>query len=208
VVVHVSNGPPVQDCEVRIGPVEGGPGIVAANHAGRVWVKSSFLFDGYFRRPDLNATLFGPDGFYDTEDIGYLDEDGHLYVTGRAKDLVIIGGRNVYPRDVEAAIDEVQGVHPGRVVVFGVPHRGIETEGLVALMESDLPEERWPEVVRAARTAVPRRLDLDLLDARVVPKGALRKSTSGKLARGSNRDWYLEGRFGQLPGLVAPPDKE
>jgi fatty-acyl-CoA synthase len=201
-LVHVSNGLPVRDCEVRVGPLDGGPRALPHTEAGRMWVKAPFLFDGYFRRPDLNEALFDADGFFDTGDIGYLDEAGHVYVTGRLKDLVIVGGRNVYPHDVEAVLNEVPGVHPGRVVVFGVPHRGLATEGLVALVESDLAEARWPEVVRAVRASVPFRLDLDLIDARVVPAGALRKSTSGKLARAGNREWYLGGRFGPLPNAV------
>jgi acyl-CoA synthetase (AMP-forming)/AMP-acid ligase II len=207
-VVHVSNGVPVSGCEVRVGPVDGGSASLGPAAAGRVWVRSPFLFDGYFRRDDLNAALFDADGFYDTGDLGYVDEAGHVYVTGRLKDLVIVGGRNVYPHDVEAAVGEVPGVHPGRVVVFGVPHRGLATEGLVALVESDLPESGWPEVARGVRTCVPGRLDLDLLDVRVVTKGALRKSTSGKLARAGNREWYLAGRFGPLPAVVSPPEGE
>jgi acyl-CoA synthetase (AMP-forming)/AMP-acid ligase II len=207
-VVHVSNGVPVIGCEVRVGPVDGGSTPLGPAEAGRLWVRSPFLFDGYFRRPDLNAALFDADGFYDTGDLGYLDEAGHVYVTGRLKDLVIVGGRNVYPHDVEAAVNEVPGVHPGRVVVFGVPHRGLATEGLVALVESDLPEAGWPEVARSVRTCVPTRLDLDLLDVRVVTKGALRKSTSGKLARAGNREWYLAGRFGPLPAVVSAPEGE
>jgi acyl-CoA synthetase (AMP-forming)/AMP-acid ligase II len=207
-IVHVSNGVPVEGCEVRIGPVGGGSGRLDACAAGRIWVKSTFLFDGYFRRPDLNADLFDAEGFFDTGDLGYVDEGGHIFVTGRVKDLVIIGGRNIYPHDVEATVNEVPGVHPGRVVVFGVPHRGLATEGLVVLMESALPEEKWPEVIRGVRRRVASQADLDLLDARVVSKGSLRKSTSGKLARGGNREWYLEGRFGPTPLVVDPAGGE
>ena len=202
--IHVGNGRPVEGCEVRISPLEGGSARVAVERAGRIWVRSGYLFDGYFRRPDIDR-LFDAEGFYDTGDVGYLDESGNLYVTGRVKDLVIVGGRNVYPHDVEAVLSEVPGVHPGRVVVFGVPHRGLATEGLVALVESDLPEAAWPEVVRAVRTSVPSRLDLDLIDARVVAPGSLRKSTSGKLARDGNRQWYLEGRFGRVSDAVEVP---
>jgi fatty-acyl-CoA synthase len=201
-IVHVSNGVPVEGCSVRIGPIEGGPGSRPANEAGRVWIRSPFLFDGYYRRPDLQPDLFAPDGFYDTGDVGYVDEAGHLYVTGRLKEMVIVGGRNVYPHDVEGVVGDVPGVHPGRVVAFGVPHRGLGTEGLVVLLESDEPEAEWPQVVRRVRQVVPARLDLDLLDVRVVARGSLRKSTSGKLARGGNREWYLGGRFGAVPMIV------
>lgn len=201
IALHLSNGQVVDGCEVRIAATEGNASLPAA-HAGRVLIRSTFLFDGYFRREDLNAQLIDADGFYDTGDLGYLDEAGHLFVTGRVKDLVIIGGRNVYPHDVEAVVSEVEGVRAGRVVVFGAPHSGLGTEGLVALVETDREESEWKGLERAVRAAVPSRLDMDLLDVRVVPKGELRKSTSGKLARGGNRDWYLAGRFGSIPPNV------
>ncbi len=198
--VHISNGPPVPGCEVRVAGPDGES--LPAMHAGRLLIRSAFLLSGYFRRDDLNARLFDADGFYDTGDLGWLDEAGHVYVTGRAKDLVIVGGRNIYPQDVELIANETAGVHPGRAVCFGIWLPKLATEGLVVLAESDLPESEWPEVVRRLRAAVPARLDLDLVDARVVQPGSLRKSTSGKLARGGNREWYLEGRFGAPAAAV------
>jgi acyl-CoA synthetase (AMP-forming)/AMP-acid ligase II len=199
-LVHVSNGPPVKDCEVRVAQEDGRTN--PAFEAGRILVRSTFLFDGYFRSEEAKASLFDADGFYDTGDVGYVDDRGHVYVTGRRKDLVIIGGRNVYPQDVEQVVMESAPVHDGRVVCFGVNVKGSGTEGLVVLAESDEPEDSWPEVVRAMRASVPKRLDLDLVDARVVAKGMLRKSTSGKLARSGNREWYLDGRFGAPSPLV------
>jgi acyl-CoA synthetase (AMP-forming)/AMP-acid ligase II len=121
-------------------------------------------------------------------------------VTGRRKDLVIVGGKNVYPQDLEGLAGEVPGCHPGRAVCFGVPVRG--TESLVLLVESEEPEDRWPEIARQLRALAPARLDLDLVDARVVARGTLRKSTSGKLARDGNREWYLAGRFGAIPPMI------
>jgi fatty-acyl-CoA synthase len=203
-ITHVSNGKCVAGCELKI--VDATGQTVAANHAGRILIRSPFLFTGYFRRDDLNGSLFEPDGFYDTGDLGYVDADGHVYVTGRAKDLVIIGGRNVYPQDVEQVVNQVDGVHAGRVVSFGVPMRELGTEGLVVLVESDRAEDAWEEIAANIRNAVPARLDIDVADARVVPRGQLRKSTSGKLARGGNREWYLNGTFGTIPPTVSAPE--
>jgi acyl-CoA synthetase (AMP-forming)/AMP-acid ligase II len=129
-----------------------------------------------------------------------------VFVTGRRKDLVIIGGKNVYPQDVEQVVNEVEGVHPGRVVAFGVPVRGLGTEGLVVLAESDEPPDAWDRVAERIRTAVPARLDTDVADARVVERGKLRKSTSGKLARAGNREWYLNGTFGVIPETILPDE--
>jgi acyl-CoA synthetase (AMP-forming)/AMP-acid ligase II len=196
-LVHVSNGVTVPSCEVRIADASGA--ILPPRQAGRVLIRSPFLFDGYFRRDDLNRGLLDARGFYDTGDVGYLDELGHVYVTGRMKDLVIVGGRNIYPQDIEQIASEVEGVHPGRAVCFGVKIKGVGTEGPVVLAESDLPESSWLEVSTRIRAAIPARLDLDLADVRVTGAGRLRKSTSGKLARSGNREWYLEGRFGDVP---------
>jgi fatty-acyl-CoA synthase len=200
-VVHVSNGKCVAGCEVKI--VDDGGQTVPATHAGQILIRSPFMFDGYFRRDDLNNGLFDADGFYNTGDLGYVDENGHVYVTGRMKDLVIIGGRNIYPQDVEQVVNQVEGVHAGRVVSFGVPMRQLGTEGLVILVESDEQESAWEEIAGKIRAAVPARLDIDVADARVVPRGRLRKSTSGKLARGGNREWYLDGTFGAIPETIS-----
>ena len=196
VVTHVSNGPCVRDCEVRIVD-ELGRALPPCN-AGEVLIRSPFLFTGYFRRDDLNEHLFDDQGFYHTGDLGYLDDSGHLYITGRQKDLIIVGGRNIYPQDIELAAAEVPGVYPGRVVCFGVFFSALGTEGLVILLESEEPDSSWAELARKVRSVVTGRLDVDVFDCRIVPRERLRKSTSGKLARGSNRDWYLEGQFGAI----------
>jgi fatty-acyl-CoA synthase len=195
VTTLLSSGRCVADCEVRI--VDDAGRTQAVDVAGNIRIRSPFLFNGYYRRDDLNAGLFDADGFYSTGDTGFLDGAGHLYVTGRTKDIVIVGGKNVYPQDVEN-VASVPGVKSGRIVCFGVRLRDLATEGLVVLCESDEPEEAWGEIVRQARTAVPARLDVDLVDARVVPLGTLLKSTSGKLARDSNRRGYAAGKFGPV----------
>jgi acyl-CoA synthetase (AMP-forming)/AMP-acid ligase II len=200
-VVHVSSGRAVTDCQVRI--VDAAGAELPVGSAGSILIRSPFLFSGYFRRDDLNSNLFDQQGFYDTGDLGYVDENGNVYVTGRAKDLVIIGGRNIYPQDVEQVVNEVEGVHAGRVVSFGVPMRELGTEGLVILVESDGVPNSWEAIAAAIRTAVPQRLDIDVADARVVLRGQLRKSTSGKLARGGNREWYLNGTFGAIPATIS-----
>ena len=182
-VTHVSSGTVVPDCQLKIVDDRG----AMLRRIGRSSLDSFALLIQWVFSPlnYLNANLFDDQGFYDTGDLGYLDEAGHVYITGRMKDLVIIGGKNVYPQDVEQVVNEVPGVHAGRVVSFGVSMRGLGTEGLVVLVESDEPGEAWPDIGEPIRRAVPGRLDIDVVDARVVERGKLRKSTSGKLARGT-----------------------
>lgn len=196
-VEFVSNGRAIDGTEIKV--VDDAGHTLAVGAAGRILIRSPYMFTGYFRRDDLNGSLFTEDGYYDTGDLGFLDAESNLYVTGRKKELIIVGGRNVYALDVEDAAQRVAEVYPGRVVCFGVPLKGLDTEGLVVLVESERPHAEWPEVARKIRTTVAAILDLDVTDARVVDRGTLRKSTSGKLARNSNREWYLGGRFGNVP---------
>ena len=199
--VHLSCGPPLDGCEIRVVDAEGHP--LPPRHAGRILLRSTYLFTGYYRRDDLNGDLFDAEGFLDTGDVGYLDEDGHVYVTGRLKELTKVGGRTVYPQDVEDVLNTIPGVHPGRAVCFGVSLAARGTEGLVILAESDLPEAEWPALASRVRLAVVKAADVDVLDMRIVARNSLRKSTAGKLARDGNREWYLDAKFGPLPPAVA-----
>jgi fatty-acyl-CoA synthase len=192
-IVHVSSGRCVEACEVKVIDEQGQP--VTANCAGRLLVRSPFLFSGYHRRDDLNQNLFDFEGFFDTGDLGYVDELGEVYVTGRSKDLIIVGGKNIYPQDVEAAVNSLDHIHPGRVVCFGIRQPETGTEGLVVLAESDASADLWPDLERQICRVAATTLDLDILVARIVVRETLQKSSSGKLARGTNRDWYLQGRF-------------
>jgi acyl-CoA synthetase (AMP-forming)/AMP-acid ligase II len=85
---------------------------------GEIALLSDCMLNEYYRRPDATARAFHR-GWYLTGDLGYM-ADGEVYVTGRKKDLIIVGGKNIYPQDLESLASEVEGVHPGRVAAFGV----------------------------------------------------------------------------------------
>jgi acyl-CoA synthetase (AMP-forming)/AMP-acid ligase II len=97
------------------------------------------MLTGYYHRPDATAETLR-DGWYLTGDYGYL-AGGEVYVTGRKKDLIITGGRNVYPQDIELLAGEIEGVHPGRVVAFGVFEEATGTEEVVLVAEVDAGAE-------------------------------------------------------------------
>ncbi len=105
-------GRPLPGVDVRLG--EGTPDGV-----GPVEVRGPSVFSGYWRRPELSATEFTPDGWFRTGDLGRFDADGYLHLVGRSKDLVITGGLNVYPKEVEAVLDALPGVDESAVV--GLP---------------------------------------------------------------------------------------
>jgi malonyl-CoA/methylmalonyl-CoA synthetase len=91
-----------------------------AGEIGMVEVRGPNVFVGYWRMPEKTAEELKPDGFFITGDLGRFDEDGYLHIVGRGKDLVISGGYNVYPKEVEMAIDDLPGVMESSVI--GVPH--------------------------------------------------------------------------------------
>jgi acyl-CoA synthetase (AMP-forming)/AMP-acid ligase II len=145
----------------------------------------------YFRRPDLTAEAFH-DGWYRTGDEGYF-ADGEIYVTGRRKDLIIVGGANVYPQDLEFVADHVPGVHPGRTVAFGIDNESTGTEDVVVLFEAEAGENA-DTVREGVRSAIARQSDVVARDVRAVPPMWLIKTSSGKISRTRCREKYRQER--------------
>lgn len=118
-------GPPLPDVQLRITApdtdAQTGDGDPAAGPEaiGGIEVRGPNVFRGYWRRPELAGTEFTADGFFRTGDVGSLDGDGYLTIAARAKDVIISGGLNVYPKEVEDVLDQVEGVHESAVV--GLP---------------------------------------------------------------------------------------
>ncbi len=114
-----SVGLPLPGVEVRIADPETGA-LLRTGDVGMIEVRGPNVFKGYWRMPEKTATEFRSDGFFITGDLGKIDANGYVSIVGRGKDLVITGGYNVYPKEVEAEIDEIEGVVESAVI--GVPH--------------------------------------------------------------------------------------
>jgi acyl-CoA synthetase (AMP-forming)/AMP-acid ligase II len=144
---------------------------------------------GYYRRPDLQPFQ---DGWFLTGDRGYLAE-GELYVIGRSKDLIINAGKNIYPQDIEAIVNQIPGVHAGRVVVFGVPdeREGTELIVVVAEVETEDTAER-KQINRRIRQEVSRQSMAAAAYVTLVEPKWLLKTSSGKVARAANREKWLQ----------------
>ncbi|HEV7890125.1 MAG TPA: AMP-binding protein [Pyrinomonadaceae bacterium] len=189
-LAFVSNGTPVEGTEVAVIDERGR--AIPEGGVGELAIRGDYLFSGYFRREDLTREALTAEGWYKTGDLGFVRE-GEVYVTGRKKDLIIVQGRNFYPADVEKVVASVEGVTPGRVVVFGLANEKTGTEGLIVLAESEEFEgERARRLSLRIRNAVAQELDCTPQDVRVVPPRWLVKSTAGKLARADNRSKYLK----------------
>ena len=185
----LSCGRAIPNCEIRIVDDQKVP--LAERHIGEVAVRSDSMLSGYYKRDDLTAQVMF-EGWYLTGDLGYL-ANGELYITGRKKDLIIVGGKNVYPQDLEAIANEVPGVHPGRVVAFGVPDERLGTEAIVMVAEVDTEDEdKRSEIGREVRARVAQQTETAVSNVLLVDAHWLHKTSSGKIARGANREKYLQ----------------
>ena len=114
-----SVGLPLPGVQVRVADADTAK-VLSLGETGVIEVSGPNVFSGYWRRPDLKATEFRADGYFITGDVGHISQDGYVTIAGRAKDLVITGGLNVYPKEIETLIDGIEGIVES--AVFGVPH--------------------------------------------------------------------------------------
>ncbi|MBI5876969.1 MAG: AMP-binding protein [Chloroflexi bacterium] len=194
----ISCGRPFPGTEVRVLDDEGQ--ALNERRVGELVIRSPYMLRGYFRRPDLSAEAFHG-GWFRTGDMGYIAA-GEVFVCGRKKDMIISGGRNIYPDDLEAIASGVPGVHAGRAVAFGVSDARAGTERIVIVCELDAPPgaENKRAVELELRRRVARELDVAPADVRLVGEHDwIIKTSNGKLARSANRDKYLRA-FGGPAG--------
>ncbi|MGP8026848.1 MAG: fatty acyl-AMP ligase [Acidocella sp.] len=167
--------------------------ILPDRHVGRIYVRGPSLMLGYFGEPEETERVLAADGWLDTGDLGYF-VDGQLVITGRAKDLILVNGRNVWPQDLEwAAEADITLLRSGDVAVFSVDN-GV-TEEVVVLVQCRTTD-------MAAREALIHEITKFFrgrhgLETRVVlvPPRSLPQTSSGKLSRSRARAMYLEGAF-------------
>jgi 1-acyl-sn-glycerol-3-phosphate acyltransferase len=186
----VSSGFPLPGYAVRIVDEAGHP--LGERRVGLIEVRGPSLTPGYYRNPEATRAVLH-DGWMDSGDLGYL-ADGELFVTGRRKDLIIVGGRNLYPSEIEEAVGELPGIRKGCVVAFGQASPELGTERLVVVAET---RERAAEAHARLRAAITERLTevlgLPPDEVLLAPPGSVRKTSSGKLRRGATRDAWVQG---------------
>ncbi|RAK58364.1 malonyl-CoA synthase [Phenylobacterium hankyongense] len=166
-----SVGYPLPGVELRVGGDEA---------TGVIQIRGPSVFSGYWRMPGKTAEEFTADGFFITGDVGHQDPDGRVCISGRAKDLIISGGYNVYPKEVELVLDELPGVAESAVV--GVPHPDFG-EGVVAVV---IGEGEEAALIAQARE----RLAAYKAPKRVVFVAELPRNAMGKVQKNLLRDRY------------------
>ncbi|HEX4417686.1 MAG TPA: fatty acyl-AMP ligase [Kofleriaceae bacterium] len=158
---------------------------------GELWVRGPSVARGYYEDPVATEHSFGG-GWLRTGDYGYL-VDGHIYITGRKKDLIIINGRNYDPQRLEWLVDELPEVRKGSTVAVSRPGPG--SEELIIVLESKTTNAG--ALQERVRARVADQMQLVAADVVVCPVGSLPKTSSGKLQRARTREQYLAGTLGK-----------
>nr|WP_246194807.1 AMP-binding protein [Allochromatium palmeri] len=193
----VACGRPLPGYQVRIVD-ESGQQERPERHEGLLQFQGPSATQGYYRHPEATARLIR-DGWHETGDRAYL-AGGDIHLTGRVKDLIIRGGRNLYPYEVEQALGELPGIRRGCVVAFAARDARQGSERLVIVAESkERDPERRAALAQRARELATEVLGLPPDEIVLAPPHAVLKTSSGKLRRGDTRARYLAGRLFEAP---------
>lgn len=177
-------GFPLPGIGLRITSPETGA-VLGTDEIGMIEVQGPNVFKGYWRMPEKTATEFH-DGFFITGDLGKVDRDGYVHIVGRGKDLVITGGFNVYPKEVETEIDALPGVVESAVI--GLPHKDFG-EGVTAVVVKAKDAALTEADIH---TALEQRLAKFKLPKHVVFVDELPRNTMGKVQKNILRDTYKD----------------
>jgi len=187
----VNCGKPVRDMAVEI---RGEDGSLKDHHQiGKVWCKGPSVMHSYFRDPEATADCM-TDGWLDTGDMGYLNEGGYLFIVGRAKDMIIINGKNHWPQDIEWAVEQLPGFNHGDIAAFAVEtENGEEAPAVLVHCRVSDPEARVAlrdQIRDKVRSITGMNCVVELVPPRTLPR-----TSSGKLSRAKAKKLYLTGEI-------------
>lgn len=196
-----SVGRPLPGFAVRVVDTLGQP--LGERVVGEIQLQGPSVMVGYLNRPDATRDAV-VDGWLRTGDLGYM-ADGELFIVGRHKDLIVKGGRNYAPQDLELAAEQVAGVRKGCVIAFGAADAALGTEAVVLVAESREPESAHAALSKAISQRVAEAVGLHPDHVAIVPPGTVPKTSSGKLQRSRCKAlWQTSALAPQAePGLLA-----
>ena len=186
----VNCGKAVKDMELAIRGEHGES--LPDHHIGKVWCKGPSVMHSYFRDPESTAACL-VDGWLDTGDMGYM-VDGYLFIVGRAKDMIIINGKNHWPQDIEWAVEQLPGFHQGDIAAFSVENdSGEEVPAVLVHCRVSDPQERiklHDQIKDKVRSITGMNCVVELVPPRTLPR-----TSSGKLSRAKAKKLYLSGEI-------------
>ena len=186
----VNCGKPARDMKIEIREEDGTP--LPERAIGKVWCAGPSVMVGYFRDPEATAACM-KDGWLDTGDMGYLS-DGYIYIVGRAKDMIIVNGRNHWPQDIEWAVEQLPGFKAGDIAAFAITTPGgEETPAVLVQCRTSDEAERLrlrDEIRERVRSVTGMNCVIELIPPRTLPR-----TSSGKLSRAKARNLYLAGEI-------------
>ncbi len=181
----VSSGNIIEGCNVKI--VDFDRREVNAESVGEIAVKSVSMFDGYRNYPEKTAEVLDDDSWFYTGDYGFMYND-ELYVIGRKKDIIIVAGKNVYPEDVEDALNKMENIIPGRVIAFGEEDNVLGTEQISVVAETKLNDNNDLKTLKTNIIKAGMGIDVNIHSIYLVPPRWLIKSSAGKPSRKANKE--------------------
>ena len=189
-LAFVDVGIPVADTEVRI--ADDGRGWYGDDTVGVIKVRGPGVMRGYVNAPEVTAATIDADGWLDTGDLGFL-HDGHLVITGRRKDVIIVNGVNFYPQDIERVASEVEGLDLNKVMACAVPRPDGDGEALALFVQFRRAIEAFVPLAGKVSDKVVREVGIPVDFCLPVPR--IPRTTSGKLQRFKMARQFIEGAF-------------
>ncbi len=189
----VNCGKPIPGMEVEIRDEKGR--TKGDHQIGKVWCRGKSVMHSYFRNPEATEECL-VDGWLDTGDMGYL-ADGYLFIVGRAKDMIIINGKNLWPQDIEWAVEQLPGFNHGDIAAFSIDtENGEEAPAVLVHCRVSDPEERIKlrdQIADKVRGVTGMSCVVELVPPRTLPR-----TSSGKLSRAKAKRLYLAGEIQPL----------
>jgi fatty-acyl-CoA synthase len=187
----VNCGKPVRDMEIAIRGDSGE--TLGEREIGKVYCRGPSVMVGYFRDEEATRACLDPDGWLDTGDMGYMS-DGYVYIVGRAKDMIIINGKNHWPQDIEWAVEQLPGFKAGDIAAFAITTPGGEETPAVLVQCRTSDSEERGRLRDAIRDRVRAITGINCV-VELVPPRTLPRTSSGKLSRAKARSLYLSGEI-------------